>query len=130
MVLHLPHTEGGSGGCPRMIFGTRPHGQRPHFCSSVTSIPSRRMLPSQSRTSTTFTKLPLCCERILPTLMLLSSRHSIGSPFRYSVTGSPSGTSNLCLREDDPKRLLHYKPMSYLGKIRPHRRDEIWSASL
>jgi hypothetical protein len=33
-------------------------------------------------------------------------------------------------KEDDPKRLLHYKPMSYLGKIRPHRRDEIWSASL
>ena len=33
-------------------------------------------------------------------------------------------------KEDFPKRLLHYKPMSYLGKIRPHRRDEIWSASL
>ena len=32
--------------------------------------------------------------------------------------------------EDAPKRLLFYKPMSWLGQIRPHRRDESWSASL
>jgi hypothetical protein len=32
--------------------------------------------------------------------------------------------------EDAPKRILHYKPMSWLGQIRPHRRDEAWSASL
>jgi hypothetical protein len=31
--------------------------------------------------------------------------------------------------EDVPKRLLFYKPMSWLGQIRPHRRDESWSAS-
>ena len=32
--------------------------------------------------------------------------------------------------EDAPKRILFYKPMSWLGQIRPHRRDESWSASL
>jgi hypothetical protein len=32
--------------------------------------------------------------------------------------------------EDAPKRLLFFKPMSWLGQIRPHRRDESWSPSL
>ena len=32
--------------------------------------------------------------------------------------------------EDTPKRILFFKPMSWLGQIRPHRRDESWSASL
>jgi hypothetical protein len=32
--------------------------------------------------------------------------------------------------EDDPKCILFYKPMSWLGQIRSHRRDESWSASL
>jgi hypothetical protein len=32
--------------------------------------------------------------------------------------------------EDEPKRILFFKPMSWLGKIRPHRRDETLSASL
>jgi hypothetical protein len=32
--------------------------------------------------------------------------------------------------EDAPNRLLFFKPMSWLGQIRPHRRDESWSASL
>jgi hypothetical protein len=32
--------------------------------------------------------------------------------------------------EDAPKRILFYKPMSWLGQIRTHRRDEAWSASL
>jgi hypothetical protein len=32
--------------------------------------------------------------------------------------------------EDVPKRILFFKPMSWLGQIRPHRRDESWSASL
>ena len=30
--------------------------------------------------------------------------------------------------EDAPKRVLWFKPMSWLGQIRPHRRDEAWSA--
>ena len=29
--------------------------------------------------------------------------------------------------EDAPRRVLWYKPMSWLGQIRPHRRDEAWS---
>ena len=32
--------------------------------------------------------------------------------------------------EDAPKRILYFKPMSWLGQIRPHRRDESWSTSL
>ena len=32
--------------------------------------------------------------------------------------------------EDAPKRALFFKPMSWLGQIRPHRRDESWSVSL
>jgi hypothetical protein len=32
--------------------------------------------------------------------------------------------------EDAPKRILFFKPMSCLGQIRSHRRDETWSASL
>jgi hypothetical protein len=32
--------------------------------------------------------------------------------------------------EDAPKRVLFYKPMSWLGQIRTHRRDESWSANL
>ncbi len=32
--------------------------------------------------------------------------------------------------EDVPKRILFFKPMSWLGQIRTHRRDESWSASL
>ncbi len=30
--------------------------------------------------------------------------------------------------EDAPKRILFFKPKSWLGQIRPHRRDEAWSA--
>jgi hypothetical protein len=32
--------------------------------------------------------------------------------------------------EDAPKRILFFKPMSWLGQIRTHRRDESWSASV
>ncbi len=32
--------------------------------------------------------------------------------------------------EDAPKRVVFFKPMSWLGQIRTHRRDESWSASL
>jgi hypothetical protein len=31
--------------------------------------------------------------------------------------------------EDVPKCILFFKPMSWLGQIRPHRRDEAWSPS-
>ena len=34
------------------------------------------------------------------------------------------------LEVDDPKSILFYKPMRWLGQIRSHRRDESWSASL
>ena len=34
------------------------------------------------------------------------------------------------LEEDDPKRIHFYTSMGCLGKIRSHRRDEAWSASI
>jgi hypothetical protein len=38
---------------------------------------------------------------------------------------------NLESEEEDARwRVLWYKPMSWLGQIRPHPRDEAWSASL
>jgi hypothetical protein len=63
------------------------------------SLISSRLIPSPSRSSTTSLRLPLCGMRALPPILTsLSSPHNIGSPNRYSSTGSPSGTSNLCLR--------------------------------
>ena len=35
-----------------------------------------------------------------------------------------------CQEEDVPKGILWYTPMGFLGVIRPHHRDEAWSASL
>ncbi len=32
--------------------------------------------------------------------------------------------------EDSPSRVLWFKPMSWLGQIRTHHRDETWSSSL
>ena len=32
--------------------------------------------------------------------------------------------------EDAHRRILWYKPLGFLGVIRPHRQDETWSASL
>ncbi len=32
--------------------------------------------------------------------------------------------------EDAPKLVLFFKPISWLGQMRTHRRDESWSASL
>ena len=78
-------------------------------------------------------------------LMLLSSPHRIGPHNRYSATDNLSGISVATvedsvlrtemaglesLEEDDPKCILFYKPMGWLGQIRPHRRDESWSPSL
>jgi hypothetical protein len=46
------------------------------------------------------------------------------SVLRTEMTGLESQ------EEDDPKRILFFKTMSWLGQIRSHRRDETWSASL
>jgi hypothetical protein len=59
----------------------------------------------------------------------LRSQHRIvttveDSVLRTEMTGLESQ------EEDAPKRILFFKPMSWLGQIRPHRRDETWSASL
>ncbi len=46
------------------------------------------------------------------------------SVLRTEMTGLESQ------EEDAPNRILFFKPMSWLGQIRPHRRDEAWSAIL
>jgi len=55
-------------------------------------------------------------QRIVPTVE--------ESVLRMEMTGLESQEG------DAPKRVLFFKPMSWLGQIRPHRRDESWSASL
>jgi hypothetical protein len=49
---------------------------------------------SSFRSSTASMRHPLCGERTLPTLLLLSSRHRIGSPFRSSTCVFPLKFSN------------------------------------
>ncbi len=46
------------------------------------------------------------------------------SVLRTEMTGLESQ------EEDSPKCILFFKPMSWLGQIRTHRRDESWSTSL
>jgi hypothetical protein len=61
-------------------------------------------------------------------LILRSQQHIVptveDSVLRTEMTGLESQ------EEDAPKRILFFEPMSWLGQIRPHRRDETWSASL
>ncbi len=46
------------------------------------------------------------------------------SVLRTEMTGLESQ------EEDAPKRVLFFKPMSWMGQIRPHRRDDSWSVGL
>ena len=46
------------------------------------------------------------------------------SVLRTEMTGLES------LEEDAPKCILFYTPMGWLGQIRSHRRDEVWSVSI
>ncbi len=59
----------------------------------------------------------------------LRSQHRIVTTVEESVLRMEmSGLESQ--EEDAPKCVLFFKPMSWLGQIRPHRRDESWSASL
>ena len=61
-------------------------------------------------------------------LRLRSQQHIVAtvedSTLRTEIVGLES------LEEDDPKCILFYKPMGWLGQIRSHRSDEVWSPSL
>jgi hypothetical protein len=62
------------------------------------------------------------------TLLRLRSQQRIvdtveDSVLRTEMTGLESP------EEDDPKRILFFKTMSWLGQVRTHRRDESWSAN-
>ncbi len=61
-------------------------------------------------------------------LSLRSQQHIVAtveeSVLRMEMTGLESQ------EEDAPKRVLFFKPMSWLTQIRPHRKDESWSACL
>jgi hypothetical protein len=61
------------------------------------SLSSRWTLLSPFRCSTASMR-PLCGVRTLPTLLLLPSRHRIGSPFRSSACVNPSKISSRPLR--------------------------------
>ncbi len=61
-------------------------------------------------------------------LNLLSQQHIVStvedSVLRTEMTDLESQ------EEDDPNRILFFKPMSWLGQISPHRRDEVCTTSL
>ena len=73
-------------------------------------------------------KLKFVGSRRAEQLSLLSQQRIVAtveeSVLRMEMTGLESQ------EEDAPKRVLFFKPMSWLGQIRSHRRDESWSASL
>ena len=59
----------------------------------------------------------------------LRTQQRIVAPVEDSVLRTEMGALE-SQEEDAPKRFLWYKPLDFLGVIRPHRRDEAWSASL
>ncbi len=72
-------------------------------------------------------------------LMFSGSRHAqqLNLHSQHSITGTVEDSvlrtemTGLEFPEEDvPKRILFFKPMSWLGQIRSHRRDETWSVSL
>jgi hypothetical protein len=73
-------------------------------------------------------KLKYVGSRQAEQLILLSQQHIVAT-----VEESVLKTEMTVLEsqeEDAPNRILFFKPMSWLGQIRTHRRDESWSASL
>jgi hypothetical protein len=73
-------------------------------------------------------KLMFAGSRRAEPLSLRSQQHIVAtvedSVLHTEMTGLESQ------EEDAPKCILFYKPMSWLGQIRSHRRDEAWSARL
>ena len=59
----------------------------------------------------------------------LRSQQSIVATVEDSLLRTEMDTLE-SLEEDDPKHILFFKPMGWLGQIRTHRRDETWSANL
>ena len=73
-------------------------------------------------------KLLFAGSRLAEQLSLHSQQRIVAtvedSVLRTEMTGLESQ------EEDAPKRILFFKPMSWLGQIRTHRRDETWSPGL
>ncbi len=59
----------------------------------------------------------------------LREQQRVVATVEYSVLGTEMASLE-SQEEDAPRRVLWFKPMSWLGQIRPHHRDEAWSASL
>jgi hypothetical protein len=51
------------------------------------------------------------------------------SGYRWGLCTSDGDDCLESQEEDTPKRIPFFKPMSWLGQIRTHRRDETWSTS-
>jgi hypothetical protein len=139
-------------GCLKMIFGTRPHGHHPRLWSFVTFTPSfltrstaKRyvcrlrhtsasnvdvtVIPSQYRVAQQILshwnpfqdlKLMFAGSRRAEHLSLCSQQ-SIVTTVEDSVLRTEM-TDLESQEEDVPKRILFFKPMSWLGQIRSHRR--------
>ncbi len=99
--------------------------------SRMMSLSSRERLPSHSRSLNASLRLPLCGMRAssrAEQLNLRSQQRIVATVDDSVLQTEMAGLESQ--EEDDPKRILFFKPMSWLGQIRTHRRDEAWSASL
>jgi hypothetical protein len=72
-------------------------------------------------------KLKFVGSRRAEQLNLHSQQHIVSTVEESVLRMEKAGLESQ--EEDDPKRVLFFKPMSWLGQIRPHRRDESWSRS-
>ncbi len=86
-----------------------------------------------------FDNLPRCssCEGPTTQKIGLELKKKSRAPYEQSILATVEDSelrtemAGLESQEEDaPKRILFFKPMSWLGQIRSHRRDETWSASL
>jgi hypothetical protein len=83
---------------------------------SMTTIPSQHTSNLRLRSRVVLNSSTFTCDSIVVTVE--------DSVLRTEMTDIESQ------EKDTPRRVLYFKPMSWLGQIRPHRRDESWSASL
>jgi hypothetical protein len=115
----------------RLIEASFVRDERSASNADVTTIPSQHRVTQQILSHwQTFQDLKLMFvgSRRAEQLNLHSQQRIVAtvedSVLRTEMTGLESQ------EKDDPKRILFFKTMSWLGQIRSHRRDETWSASL
>jgi hypothetical protein len=99
------------------------------------------LAPTSRLRKRSHTRLPFTDSSLKTSSRPLRSRVALNS---FAFTRSSASWPGHCRRQcaaywdgcprvsgrDDPKGILWYMPLGFLGVIRPHRRHEAWSASL